>query len=49
VGVSLLFARLAGDRLPGLTWGHAVVLGLLLGGSAVVGDLIESLFKRRRR
>jgi phosphatidate cytidylyltransferase len=25
---------------------HAVVLGLLLGGCAVVGDLIESLFKR---
>ena len=26
--------------------GHAVILGVLLGVSAVVGDLIESLLKR---
>jgi phosphatidate cytidylyltransferase len=29
-----------------MTLVHAVVLGLLLGATAVVGDLIESLFKR---
>ena len=27
-------------------WLHAVVLGVLLGSTAVIGDLIESLFKR---
>jgi phosphatidate cytidylyltransferase len=43
---SLVFAHLAGARLPGMTLAHAVILGLLLGGAAVLGDLIESLFKR---
>ena len=43
---SLLFAQWCGDRLAGLTAGHAVVLGALLGSTAVIGDLIESLFKR---
>jgi phosphatidate cytidylyltransferase len=32
--------------MAGMTWMHAVILGLLLGGCAVVGDLIESIFKR---
>lgn len=45
-GTSLLVAHLAGARLPGMTLLHALVLGLLLGGAAVLGDLIESLFKR---
>jgi len=44
--VSLVFARLGGGHLAGLSWLHATVLGLLLGGAAVVGDLVESLFKR---
>ena len=43
---SVLFAHLAGDRLAGMNPRHAVILGLLLGTSAVIGDLIESLFKR---
>ena len=43
---SLLFARLAGDKLLGMNWGHAALLGLVLSTGAVVGDLIESLFKR---
>jgi phosphatidate cytidylyltransferase len=46
VGVSLLFAHLAGPRLPGMTLIHAAALGALLGVAAVVGDLVESLFKR---
>jgi phosphatidate cytidylyltransferase len=45
-GASVLFAYFAGDRLFGMNLAHAVVLGVLLSGAAVVGDLIESIFKR---
>lgn len=45
-GASMLFAWIAGDRLAGMTWVHAAVLGFILAAAAVVGDLIESLFKR---
>jgi phosphatidate cytidylyltransferase len=44
--VSLGFFYYLGDRMRGMTWMHAVILGLLLGLAAVVGDLIESIFKR---
>ena len=43
---SFLFVYYLGDRMAGMTWTHAVILGLLLGLAAVVGDLIESIFKR---
>jgi phosphatidate cytidylyltransferase len=43
---SLLFAHFAGERLTGMNWKHAVILGVLLSTAAVIGDLIESLFKR---
>jgi len=43
---SVGFAWAAGDRLPGMNPRHAIVLGVLLGVAAVIGDLIESLFKR---
>ncbi len=43
---SVLFAWLAGPRLVGMTPLHAVILGVILSVAAVVGDLIESLFKR---
>ncbi len=43
---SLVFAHFLGDKMAGMNWLHAVVLGVLLGSTAVVGDLIESLFKR---
>jgi phosphatidate cytidylyltransferase len=43
---SLVFAHLAADHLPGMKTFHAVVLGVILSSTAVVGDLIESLFKR---
>lgn len=43
---SLWFAQIFGNKLVGMTWMHALVLGLLLGLGAVVGDLIESIFKR---
>ena len=32
--------------MPGMNWVHAIILGVLLSVCAVVGDLIESLFKR---
>ena len=43
---SLLFVDWLGERMHGMNWTHAVVLGLLLGLAAVVGDLVESIFKR---
>lgn len=45
-GASVIFAQLAGERLAGMTTLHAVILGILLSTAAVVGDLIESIFKR---
>lgn len=46
VAASLTLTVLAGDRLRGMTPTHAVLLGTMLAIGAVVGDLIESLFKR---
>lgn len=46
VGASLAFEVFAHERLAGMTWYHAIILGVILGVGAVVGDLIESLFKR---
>ncbi len=43
---SVIFARCAGAHLAGMTPRHSILLGLILSGGAVVGDLIESLFKR---
>jgi len=43
---SLVFAHFFGDKMAGMNWRHAMVLGVLLGLTAVIGDLIESLFKR---
>lgn len=43
---SVLFAHFFQNRLYGMNWVHAVILGIVLSVCAVVGDLIESLFKR---
>jgi phosphatidate cytidylyltransferase len=43
---SLVFVHFLGAHLAGMTRVHAVVLGILLSSTAVIGDLIESLFKR---
>jgi phosphatidate cytidylyltransferase len=43
---SLVYAYFVGERLAGMTSAHAVILGVILSVSAVVGDLIESIFKR---
>lgn len=45
-GGSLVFVHFARANLPGMNWVHALILGLILGSAAVLGDLIESLFKR---
>jgi phosphatidate cytidylyltransferase len=43
---SLVFVHFLGDRMFGMNWIHAIILGIVLSSTAVVGDLIESLFKR---
>lgn len=43
---SLVFAHCFRAKMMGMTWLHAAILGVLLSSTAVVGDLIESLFKR---
>jgi len=43
---SVVFVHFLGARMPGMNTLHAVVLGVVLSVCAVVGDLIESLFKR---
>ena len=43
---SIAFAAIAKDNLPGMKILHATILGILLSSTAVVGDLIESIFKR---
>jgi len=45
-GASVVFAQLAQEHMPGMNLVHAVVLGVILSIGAVIGDLIESLFKR---
>jgi phosphatidate cytidylyltransferase len=43
---SLVFVHFLGARMAGMNWKHAIILGVILSSTAVVGDLIESLFKR---
>ncbi len=43
---SVIYFKLAGSHLAGMTLMHAVILGILLSVAAVVGDQIESIFKR---
>jgi phosphatidate cytidylyltransferase len=43
---SLIFFYLCQHKMRGMTWVHAIILGVILSVCAVVGDLIESLFKR---
>lgn len=45
-GASVAFAHFAGGKLYGMNLTHALILGVILSISAVIGDLIESLFKR---
>ena len=43
---SLVFVHFFRDKMFGMNYVHAIILGVVLGFAAVVGDLIESLFKR---
>jgi phosphatidate cytidylyltransferase len=43
---SLVFAHCFGHHMKGMNTLHAIVLGVVLSVAAVIGDLIESLFKR---
>jgi phosphatidate cytidylyltransferase len=43
---SLVFVHFAKSKMPAMNWVHAIILGVILSSAAVVGDLIESLFKR---
>jgi len=43
---SLIFTHFLGHKMHGMDWKHAIILGVILSVSAVIGDLIESLFKR---
>lgn len=43
---SVLFVHFLARKMPDMNLAHSIFLGMLLGVSAVIGDLIESLFKR---
>jgi phosphatidate cytidylyltransferase len=45
-GASLVFVHFFGAHMLGMKTIHAVILGVILSSTAVIGDLIESLFKR---
>ena len=47
--VSVACAHFLRDKLYGMNLLHAVILGVLLSVAAVVGDLIESIFKREAK
>jgi len=43
---SVVFVAFLGSKMAGMNLKHAIILGGILGLAAVVGDLIESIFKR---
>jgi len=45
-GASVVFVHFLGGHMAGMNLAHAIVLGIILSSTAVIGDLIESLFKR---
>jgi phosphatidate cytidylyltransferase len=45
-GASIVFVHLFGAKMVGMNTLHAAILGVILSVAAVIGDLIESLFKR---
>jgi phosphatidate cytidylyltransferase len=45
-GASLAFVQFFGSKMVGMNYLHAAILGVILSLTAVMGDLIESTFKR---
>jgi phosphatidate cytidylyltransferase len=45
-GASLAFVHFLGAHMFAMNTLHAIILGVILSSTAVIGDLIESLFKR---
>jgi phosphatidate cytidylyltransferase len=45
-GASVAFVYFFAAKMAGMNYSNAVILGILLSVCAVIGDLIESLFKR---
>jgi len=45
-GASVAFVYFFGAKMVGMNYLHATILGVILSIAAVIGDLIESLFKR---
>src|SRR5580698_9031232 len=45
-GASLVFVHFFSSHMKGMNTIHAVILGVVMSSTAVIGDLIESLFKR---
>ena len=45
-GASMAFVHFWGANMAGMNYRHAAILGVVLSVAAVIGDLIESLFKR---
>ncbi len=43
---SLVFVHFAHEKMPAMNYVHAIILGVVLSATAVIGDLIESIFKR---
>jgi len=43
---SVAFVHFCGPNMAGMNLRHAIILGIILSVTAVIGDLIESLFKR---
>jgi phosphatidate cytidylyltransferase len=43
---SVMFVHFLGAQMVGMNLRHAIILGVVLSLAAVIGDLIESLFKR---
>jgi len=43
---SVVYVHFLGHKMPEMNWKHALIIGGLLGLAAVMGDLVESLFKR---
>ncbi|MGH7993869.1 MAG: phosphatidate cytidylyltransferase, partial [Limisphaerales bacterium] len=46
MAASVVFAHYFGAKMIGMNLLHAIILGIILSMAAVIGDLIESLFKR---